>query len=162
MPDESAFKHFLPKNFLGEFVRSLAFQMHSGSLNALTLKDQLYGFFLLHRGFILCSELCNSARGQGEVTLQRVVSPASDIGDRFGASEKGKKKCVTAFCGKGLISYSHSSCTASLLPSSNTSIPSVYFQHVNQLTTPAAGPAISFAVTYSCTSRQMSILCRED
>lgn len=91
MPDESAFKHFLPKNFLGEFVRSLAFQMHSGSLNALTLKDQLYGFFLLHRGFILCSELCNSARGQGEVTLQRVVSPASDIGDRFGASEKGKK-----------------------------------------------------------------------
>lgn len=76
--------------------------------------------------------------------------------------QKRGKKCVTAFCGKGLISYSHSSCTASLLPSSNTSIPSVYFQHVNQLTTPAAGLAISIAVTYSRTSRQMSILCRED
>lgn len=37
--------------------------------------------------------MCNSARRQGEVTLQRVVSPASDIGDRSGSSQKKKKKC---------------------------------------------------------------------
>lgn len=46
MPDESMHLNFpfFPKNFLGGFVRSLAFQMHSGSLNALTFEGSTLWF----------------------------------------------------------------------------------------------------------------------
>lgn len=52
--------------------------MLSGSSNVPTLKTKFMVSSLLHWGFVLCSGLCNSAWGQGEVTLQRAVSPASD------------------------------------------------------------------------------------